>query len=65
MPVELSLLLCDDAHIAELNATHRGKDGPTDVLSFEAESPPGYPLQLLGDVVISVDTAARQAQERG
>jgi ssRNA-specific RNase YbeY (16S rRNA maturation enzyme) len=33
----LSLVLCDDARIAALNAQHRGKEGPTDVLSFEIE----------------------------
>lgn len=36
-PMELSLVLCDDAHIAALNAEWRGVDGPTDVLSFEME----------------------------
>ena len=61
--MELSLVLCDDEHIAELNQEYRKKEGPTDVLSFEMESPPGYPLRLLGDVVISLDTAARQAAE--
>ena len=59
------MVLCDDDHIAELNGEYRGKEGPTDVLSFEADSPPGYPLWLLGDVVISVATALRQADERG
>lgn len=63
-PFELSVELCDDEHISELNLEWRGKRGPTDVLSFEADSPPGYPMQLLGDVVISVETAARQAAER-
>jgi ssRNA-specific RNase YbeY (16S rRNA maturation enzyme) len=33
----LSLVACDDARIARLNAQHRGKQGPTDVLSFEME----------------------------
>ncbi len=69
---ELSVLLCDDAQIHELNREHRGKDKPTDVLSFpQAEfsaplSPlPGHMLTLLGDVVISLDTAQRQADSRG
>ncbi len=34
-PMELSVVLCDDGHIRELNAEWRGKDEPTDVLSFE------------------------------
>ena len=36
-PLELSLVVCDDAHITELNREWRGVDGPTDVLSFELE----------------------------
>lgn len=54
---ELSILLTGDAHIRELNRTHRGKDKATDVLSF-----PGAGA-MLGDVVISVDTARRQAAD--
>lgn len=40
-PLELSLVLCDDAHIRELNAEWRGIDAPTDVLSFEMEEDEG------------------------
>lgn len=50
-----------------LNAQYRGKDAPTDVLSFTQETAaplPGAP-RLLGDVVVSVDTAARQAAAGG
>ena len=48
-----------------LNRDWRGKDRPTDVLSFaQAEGPGGAPPGLLGDVVISLDTARRQAAER-
>jgi probable rRNA maturation factor len=54
---ELSILLTDDAHIRELNRTHRGKDKATDVLSFPGAAP------MLGDIVISVDTARRQAAD--
>jgi rRNA maturation RNase YbeY len=52
-----------DPAIHSLNRQYRGKDKPTDVLSF----PLADALQpsLLGDVVISVETAARQAQRRG
>ena len=116
-PLELSLVLCDDPHIQQLNLEWRGKDAPTDVLSFEmgegfdddieGEDMTAYygdqeesedstssesvdqitvgeqiecadveegeeddeletsPATLLGDVVISLDTAARQAAERG
>ncbi|MCP4676145.1 MAG: rRNA maturation RNase YbeY [Deltaproteobacteria bacterium] len=60
---ELSILLCDDPFIQTLNRDYRGLDKPTDVLSFsmtEGEGPNPNP-NLLGDVVISVETAMRQA----
>jgi probable rRNA maturation factor len=63
---ELSILLCDDATIHTLNREHRRKNKPTDVLAFalrEGKPVPGS--QALGDVVISLDTAARQAEELG
>jgi probable rRNA maturation factor len=64
---ELSVVLCDDAHIRALNARWRGKDEPTDVLSFAMNEGQQVGLDdaVLGDVVISMDTAARQAAERG
>jgi len=70
----LSVLLCSDDVIAELNGQYRGKSGPTDVLSFgmsgepaDGGAAPEAPLrepdepEVLGDVVISVPAAARQA----
>lgn len=63
---ELSVLLTDDAVIESLNRKHRGKAKPTDVLAFQMESgpePEGSP-RLLGDIVVSLDTAARQARAR-
>ena len=72
----LGLSLVTDAEIAELNADWRQKEGPTDVLAFAAQdeatdgAPPmpasgeAEPLEL-GDIVISIDTAARQAPEHG
>lgn len=59
----LSLSLVGDAEIQTLNCEHRGKDKPTDVLSFPLEPEPGHPERLLGDVVISIDTARRQAAD--
>lgn len=59
----LSISLVGDAAIARINAEHRAKDTPTDVLSFPLEPDPRDPEQLLGDIVISVDTARRQAAE--
>ncbi|MEZ4271061.1 MAG: rRNA maturation RNase YbeY [Myxococcota bacterium] len=67
--VELSLLLTDDDTIAALNHAWRGKVGPTDVLSFSqmegAVAVQGHALHVLGDIVISLDTASRQASRFG
>lgn len=64
---ELSLLLCDDATIHVLNRDYRRKDKPTDVLAFALREGPHaqHAGHALGDVVISVDTARRQAEEHG
>jgi probable rRNA maturation factor len=60
----LSLTLVGDAAIRALNREYRRKDCATDVLSFSLEEPARRHVErLLGDVVISVDTARRQAQE--
>jgi probable rRNA maturation factor len=61
--LEASLRLVSDAVIHELNRDYRGVDKPTDVLAFaqrEADSVLNQP-ELLGDIVISMETAARQA----
>lgn len=66
---EVSLVLCDDATIAELNWKYLAHEGPTDVISFpQHDLTPGTPHSLgeadpFGDIVISVETAARQAAE--
>jgi len=65
--VELSLLLTDDATVQELNREYRGVDKTTDVLSFsqrEGENPDHWD-NLLGDIIISVEQARRQALEYG
>ncbi len=61
---ELSLTLTDDDGIAELNAQYRGKPRPTDVLSFSLfeGDHADHRGKLLGDVVIGVEQAARQAR---
>jgi len=62
---ELSILITDDSEIAHLNQQYRERSGPTNVLSFPmlegdfAEVTP----ELLGDVVISAETAAREGKE--
>ncbi|HEY3493148.1 MAG TPA: rRNA maturation RNase YbeY [Polyangiaceae bacterium] len=62
---ELSVLLVDDSRIHELNRLHREKDRPTDVLAFPLDEAPveGAP-RLLGDIVVSLETALRQARSR-
>jgi probable rRNA maturation factor len=66
---ELSVLLTNDAQIHALNLQHRAKNKPTDVLSFPLDEGGGADgavsgTRVLGDVVISLDTAARQARGR-
>jgi probable rRNA maturation factor len=66
---EVSVVLANDKYIQALNLQYRGKDCSTDVLSFalnEGEEPQvhdGPEEVLLGDIIISVETATRQAQE--
>ena len=59
---DVSLLLTDDAAVRDLNARFRGKDQPTNVLSFPA---PENPQGLLGDVALAFETCAREAHEQG
>lgn len=68
---EIALRLTDDAEIQALNAQYRHQDKPTDVLSFaalEVDFPQSPEMQAdhlyLGDIVISVNTAQRQAQRQ-
>ncbi len=63
---ELSVAIGEDEWIRKLNREYRNKDAPTDVLAFPqgAEAAGGRPV-LLGDVAISAETAARQAEEAG
>jgi probable rRNA maturation factor len=64
---ELSVTIVGDTSIRRLNRDYRGFDKPTNVLSFpmsEGDFPDLNP-ELLGDVVISADTAYREAQEQG
>ncbi len=64
---ELSVALVSDDEIAELNRTYRAKEGPTDVLSFSLLEGDHADWRgvMLGDVIISVPTAQRQAHELG
>ncbi|MCW7493094.1 rRNA maturation RNase YbeY [Leptospira sp. 2 VSF19] len=64
--LELSILLVDDRLMKEINLERRGLNKTTDVLSFPlySEFPP-IPIQILGEVVISMDTCQKQAKEIG
>ncbi len=64
---ELSVVLMDDAGIARLNQAYLNRSGPTNVIAFPmggAPSPCGAP-RLVGDVVISLQTAEREAKSAG
>ena len=73
---ELSVALVDDATIHALNRDYRSKDKPTDVLAFAMEEGEPTPQvkgargsrrsvpRVLGDVIVSIDTASRQASKR-
>lgn len=61
---ELTIVLSDDEEVRDLNRTWRGKDTPTNVLSFPAGEQPGAPRQL-GDVVLAFETVARETDAQG
>ncbi len=67
---EISLMLTDDAGIRELNRTWRGKDKPTNVLSFPAPEQPGIPGESgamsprhLGDIALAYETLVRESED--
>lgn len=61
---ELSLALVDNREIQELNARYRKKDEATDVLSFPSGKQFSTAIEILGDVIISVEQAEKQARKR-
>lgn len=65
----LSLRLTTDREVSKLNRIYFGEYGPTDVISFPADRRTRVtfitPEEVIGDIVISYDTASRQAEERG
>ncbi len=62
---ELTLRLVDSEESRELNSRYRGKDQPTNVLSFPAELPPGLDIPLLGDIVICAPLVSQEAAAQG
>jgi probable rRNA maturation factor len=65
-PVAVSVLLTDDAAVQDLNRTWRGKDKPTNVLSFPAAPQPRHDEAAtpLGDVVLAYETLVRESAEQ-
>ncbi len=61
---ELSIRIVSAAESQQLNHAYRGKDKPTNVLSFPFDVPDGIELDLLGDLVICAEVVAREAAEQ-
>lgn len=62
---EVCVRVVDEAESEALNGRYRGKDHPTNVLSFPADLPPELALPLLGDLVLCAPVVQREAQEQG
>lgn len=65
---ELNVRIVDSDEISELNSTYRNKSGPTNVLSFPFELPPGFPTEenyrILGDIVICAPVVEQEAEQQ-
>jgi probable rRNA maturation factor len=64
-PLELTIRVVDEDEGRSLNATYRGRDYATNVLSFPFEAPPGLDLPVLGDIAICAPVVAAEAKEQG
>ncbi|MCG8612961.1 MAG: rRNA maturation RNase YbeY, partial [Pseudomonadales bacterium] len=62
--MEVSIRVVDTEESATLNQTYRNKTGPTNVLSFPFDAPPGITVNLLGDLVICASVVKKEAQEQ-
>lgn len=63
---EACIVLADDAFLLSLNRSYRGKDAPTNVLSFPFQAPPGSgEVRHLGDVVLAAESVRKEAAEQG
>jgi probable rRNA maturation factor len=62
---EVSLYIVDETEGQELNSQYRGKDYPTNVLSFPADIPEEVGIPLLGDLIVCAPVVEREAQEQG
>ncbi len=62
--LEVTVRLVDETESHQLNHDYRGKDKPTNVLSFPFEAPPGVEINLLGDLIICKQVVEREAKEQ-
>ncbi|MDP5137274.1 rRNA maturation RNase YbeY [Rheinheimera baltica] len=62
---EVTIRIVDNTESQQLNLDYRGKDKPTNVLSFPFQCPPGIELPLLGDLVICAPVVMQEATEQG
>lgn len=62
---EVTVRIVDEQESHQLNLDYRGKDKPTNVLSFPFEAPPGIELNLLGDLIICRQVVEKEAIEQG
>lgn len=62
--IKLTVRLVTEAEMSELNLQYRHKQGPTNVLSFPFEDPPGVNSGILGDIVICAPVVKREATEQ-
>lgn len=66
-PIEISVVFTDDAAVRVLNRAHRGRDRPTNVLSFPLEAPGaggGETPAMVGDIILAAETIAREAADQ-
>ena len=63
-PLDITVRIVEEQESQSLNATYRGKDKPTNILSFPFEQPPGLNLPLLGDLVVCQSVVAREAEQQ-
>ncbi|MCC4833651.1 rRNA maturation RNase YbeY [Shewanella sp. 1_MG-2023] len=61
---ELTIRIVENSESQQLNHTYRGKDKPTNVLSFPFEAPPGIELPLLGDLIIAAEVVELEAKQQ-
>nr|WP_031433741.1 rRNA maturation RNase YbeY [Methylomarinum vadi] len=61
---EIVIRVVDEDESSQLNQQYRHKSGPTNILSFPFEAPPGMELELLGDLVVCAPVVAREAKRQ-